>query len=100
MKKVLFIAVAALVLSVGGAFAEPPVTAVAGDYPGVDNPGLEQLTDADMVGVMGRGWRSGACSAVVLGAGAIIFRFGVIANHVPSIFVGLFSPALAADVCY
>ena len=100
MKKVLSIAVAALVLSVGGAFAEPPVTAVAGDYPGVDNPGLEQLTDADMVALVGRGWRSEACSAAVLGAGALIFRFGVVTNHVPSIFVGLFSPALAADVCY
>ncbi len=80
MKKVLTLAVAALVLSVGGAFAEPPVTAVAGDTSGADNPGLEQLTDADMVAVTGEGWRSGACTLAVKGLGYLLFVAATIAG--------------------
>ena len=94
MKKVLSIAAAALVLSVGGAFGEPPATAVAGDYPGVDNPGLEQLTDADMVAVTGAAWWSGACTGAIHVAGAIVWLGGyLIANQVQQ-GIGLFAQRL------
>ena len=99
MKKVLSIAVAALVLSVGGAFAEPPVTAVAGDYPGVDNPGLEQLTDADMVGVNGEGWRSGACTLVVKGGGYLLFAAATLAGDPIGQGIGLGLVGAAPAIC-
>ena len=76
MKKVLSIAVAALVLSVGGAFAEPPVTAVAGDTSGVDSRGLEQLSDTDMAAVTGAAWWSGACTGAIHGAGVFVWLMG------------------------
>ncbi len=94
MKKVLSIAVAALVLSVGGAFAEPPVTAEAGDTSGVDSRGLDQISDADMVAVTGGAWWSGACTGAIHVAGAIVWLGGyVIANQVQQ-GIGLFAQRL------
>ncbi len=99
MKKVLSIAVAAFVLSVGGAFAEPPVTAVAGDYPGVDNPGLEQLADAEMVGVMGAAWWSGACTAAFETTGEAFVFVGIYTGRGLMHAAGLAGPFLADAVC-
>ena len=99
MKKVLSIAVVAFVLSVGGAFAEPPVTAVAGDAQGVDNPGLEQLTDADMVGVMGEGWFSGICTAGLTVGGYVVAVVGIISQHPAGPGFGLALVAVAPAIC-
>ncbi len=99
MKKVLSIAVAALVLSVGGAFAEPPVTAVAGDTSGVDSWGLEQLPDADLVAVMGEGWRSGACTLVVKGGGYLLFGAATIAGDPIGQGIGLGLVSAAPAIC-
>ena len=99
MKKVLSIAVVAFVLSVGGAFAEPPVTAVAGDAQGVDNPGLEQLTDADMVGVMGEGWWSAVCTVGIMTGGYVVAAVGVISQHPAGSGFGLAIVGVAPAVC-
>ncbi|MDE2976177.1 MAG: hypothetical protein OXU63_01505 [Acidobacteriota bacterium] len=71
LKKVLPLAVAALALSAGGAFAEPPIAFTEANVPGVDDSRLEPLTDTEMVSVTGRG----ACSLAVKGVG--IFVWGV-----------------------
>ena len=76
MKKVLSIAVAALVLSVGGGFAEPPHPAVATDYPSADNRGLDQISDTDMAAVTGAAWWSGACTGAIHGAGVFVWLMG------------------------
>ena len=99
MKKVLSIAVATLVLSVGGAFAEPPVTAVAGDTSGVDGRGLDQLTDADMVAVMGEGWWSGVCTVGIMAGGYVVAVVGVIVQHPAGPGFGLAIVAVAPAVC-
>ena len=99
MKKVLPIALAALVLSVCTAFAEPPVTAVADYHSGDDNRGLEQLSDADIVGVMGGMSPSDVCTGAVEGVGAAAVTIGRLfalhAVHVSGAFVQIF----AAQVC-
>ncbi len=69
MKKVLPVAVAALVLSVGGAFAEAPNSDTPGDTSSVDYYRFQQLPDADMATVKGKGLRSGACTVAVKGVG-------------------------------
>ena len=91
MKKVVSIAVAALVLSVGGAFAEPPDTAAAGDYPSAGNRGLEQLSDAEMVAVTGAAWWSGACTGAIHTAGTITLLMGSLTANRLHQEVGLFA---------
>ena len=99
MKKVVSIAVAALVLSVGGAFAEPPDTAAAGDYPSAGNRGLEQLSDAEMVAVMGEGWWSGVCTVGIMTGGYVVAAVGVISQHPAGPAFGLAIVAVAPAVC-
>ena len=99
MKKVLSIAVAALVLSVGGAFAEPPVTAVAGDTSGVESRGLEELADADLVAVTGGAWWSGACTAAFETTGKAFVFVGIYTGRSVMHAAGLAGPFLAAAVC-
>ena len=100
MKKVLSLAVAVLVLSVGAAFAEPPVTAMAGNASGFDSRGLEQLSDADMVGVMGEAWWSGACTAGIRTGGAIVWFAGVLSGNQIQQVIGSFAPDVAAAACH
>ncbi len=99
MKKVLTLAVAALVLSVGGAFAEPPVTAVAGDTSGVDSRGLEQLTDADMVAVTGGAWWSGACTVGITVGGYLLFGAATMAGDPIGQGIGLGLVGAAGAIC-
>ncbi len=99
MKKVLSIAVAALLLSVGGAFAEPPVTAVAGDTSGVDSRGLDQLTDADLVALTGGAGWSGACTAAFETTGEAFVLVGIYTGRSLMHAVGLAGPFLADAVC-
>ena len=99
MKKVLSIAVAAFVLSVGGAFAEPPVTVVAGDTSGVDSRGLEQLSDGDMAAVTGAAWWSGACTVGTTVGGYLVAALGVISQHPAGPAPGLAIVAVAPAIC-
>ncbi len=99
MNKVLTLAVAVLVLSVGAAFAEPPVTTVAGDTSSVDSWGFEQLSDTDMAAVMGEGWRSGVCTVAVKAGGYLLFGINTItANPVGQAF-GLGLVIMAGAIC-
>lgn len=75
MRKVLPVAIAALVLSVGGAFAESPNSVIPSDQSGIGKHELGPLAETDMAAVQGKGLRSGACTLAVKGAG--IFVFGV-----------------------
>ncbi len=73
MTKILPLAVAALVLSAGGAFAEPPNSVVPNDHPGTGNHEPGQLADTDLAVFKGKGLRSAACTRVVQGAGLGLF---------------------------
>jgi len=71
MKKALPVAVAALVLNVGGVLAEPPMSVTEADRQGVNNDRPERLTDTELVAVTGRGCTEGVQAlgtfAVVVG---------------------------------
>lgn len=82
MEKVLPVAVAALVLSAGAAFAEPPNSATPGDMSGIDYYQLQRLPDADMVAVTGGAWWSGACTGAIRTAGVIVWLHGLAGNPV------------------
>ena len=99
MKKVLSIAVAVLVLSVGGAFAEPPETAEAGDTSGVDSRGLDRLSDADMAAVTGEGWWSGACTVGTKVGGYALAAMGTLLGDPIGQGIGLGIVAHAAVIC-
>ena len=91
MKKVLPVAVAALVLSVGGSFAEPPMSVTEGNILGVDNHRPEKLTDTDMVSVTGRG----ACTAL----GKFVVVVGLIGLSHQMVATGQAMIGLAPFVC-
>lgn len=73
--KVATVAIAALVLSVGGAFAESPNTVIPSDQSVIGKHELRPLAETDMAAVKGKGLRSGACNLAVKGTG--VFVFGV-----------------------
>ncbi|MXX75108.1 MAG: hypothetical protein F4210_09045 [Holophagales bacterium] len=75
IKRVLPAALAAIVLSAGGAFAEQPHSVSPNGPSGIGEHELGPLAEADMAAVKGKGLRSGACTLAVKGAG--IFVFGV-----------------------
>ena len=99
MNKLLTLGVAVLVLSVGAAFAEPPATTVAGDTSSVDSWGLEQLSDADIVAVMGEGWRSGACTLSVKAGGYLLFGAATLAGDPIGQGIGLGLVGAAGAIC-
>ncbi len=84
MKKILPVGVATLVLvlSAGGAFAEPPNPAASSDTSGIDYDQLQRLPDADMATVTGGAWWSGACTGAVRGLGVIVWLHGLAGNPV------------------
>lgn len=73
MRKVLPVAIAALALSVGGAFAESPNSVIPNNESGIGKHELGPLAEADMAAVHGKGLRSGACTLAVKGTGYIVF---------------------------
>ena len=97
MKKLLPVAVAALmlVLSAGGAFAEPPVPVTEGAVPGVGNHQPEQLTDADLLSVTGRG----ACTEDVQALGRFVVVIGLIGMSHLIVATGQATTGLGAFVC-
>ena len=81
MKKVLPVAVAALVLSATGAFAVPPNSTVVDDsYSAVDSKGSRQLSVTDMAAVAGGAWWSAACTGSIRTAGVILWLQGLAGN--------------------
>ena len=97
MKKLLPVAVAALmlVLSAGGAFAEPPVPVTEGAVPGVGNHQPEQLTDADLLSVTG----SGACTKGVQALGGLVVVIGLAGLSHLVVATGQATIGLAPLVC-
>ncbi|MCY3970091.1 MAG: hypothetical protein OXG74_09160 [Acidobacteria bacterium] len=92
MKRVLPVAIAALALSVGGAFAEPPNSAVV-DSSGIDGNESRQLSDTEMAAVAGGAWWSAACTGAVQTAGVIVWLHGLAGNPVQQ-GVGLYMQQL------
>ena len=84
MKKILPVAVAtlALVLSAGGAFAEPPKPADPRNTSDIDYDQFQRLQDTDMAAVTGGAWWSGGCTGVIRGAGFILWLHGLAGNPV------------------
>ncbi len=97
MKKILPVAVATLVLvlSAGGTFAEPPVPVMEGAVPGVGNHQPEQLTDADLLSVTGRG----ACNERVQAFGRFVVVVGLIALSHLLVATGQTTIGLGPLVC-
>lgn len=96
LKRICPVAVAALALSAGGAFAEPPIAFTEANAPGVDDSRLEPLTDTDMATVTGRGE---ACTEHVQALGRDIVVVGLVGlNHV-LIATGQVTIGLAPFVC-
>ncbi len=100
MNKVLTLAVAVLVLSVGPAFAEPPAAAVAGEAPGVDALGIEQLSDAETITVTGGMSPFDVCTAALDGLASSAVTIGRVlaihSLHVGGAFSRLFVPRICA----
>lgn len=94
MKKVLPVAVAALVLSVGGVLAERPMSVTEADLQGVNNVRPEQLTDTDMVSVTGRG-----CTEDVQTLGTIAVVVGLIGLSHLMVASGQATIGLAPFIC-
>ena len=96
MKKILPVAVAALtlVLSAGGAFAEPPKPAGPSNASGIDYDQLQRLPDADMATVTG-----GACTEDVQALGRVVVAFGLIGLSHLMVATGQATISLAAFVC-
>ncbi|MDE2691018.1 MAG: hypothetical protein OXI49_10935 [Acidobacteriota bacterium] len=95
LKKVLPLAVAALALSAGGAFAEPPMAFTEANVPGVDDSRLEPLTDTEMVSVTGRG----ACTQAVKGAGILVYRVATVLGDPFGQGIGLGLFGAAGAIC-
>ena len=76
MKKILPVAVATLVLSVTGAFAEPPKPTGPSHASGIDYDQFQRLPDAEMAAVTGGAWWSGGCTGVIRGAGVVLVATG------------------------
>ncbi len=81
-KKILPVAVAALVLvlSAGGAFAEPPNPFTEGAVSSIEDHQPGQLTDADLLSVTGRG----VCAGGVRVLGKLVVAFGLagLSHHI------------------
>ncbi len=99
MKKVLPVAVAALALSVGGAFAEAPNSDTPGDTSSVAHYRFQQLPDADMATVKGKGLRSEACTRVVRGFGYLAFVAATIRRDPAGQVSGAFIFGAAGAIC-
>ena len=91
MKKVLPVAVAALVLSVGGAFAEAPNSDTPGDTSSVDYDQLERVADSEMATLAGGAWWSGACTGAIHAAGVSLVVSGYLNRNTIMETVGLFT---------
>ncbi len=96
IKRVFPVAVVALALSAGGAFAEPPMAVTEANMPGVDDHRSEQLTETDMVSVTGRG---GACTETVQGIGILKVALGFVSRSHPLVILGQITIGLAPFVC-
>ena len=100
MKQTLSIAAAALVLSVGVAFAEPPAAAVASEAPGVDALGLEKLSDAETITVTGGMSPVDVCTAALDGLASSAVTIGRVlaihSLHVGGAFTRIFVPRICA----
>ncbi len=99
MNKVLTLAAAMLVLIVGTAFAETPATTVAEDTSSVDSWGLERLSDADMVAVMGEGWSWAACTLSYKANGYLLYGAATLAGNPIMQGIGLGLVAAAGAIC-
>ena len=95
MRKVAPVAIAALVLSVGGAFAESPNTVIPIDQSGIGKHDLGPLAEAEMAAVHGKGLRSGACTLAVKGTGYIVFGVATVMRDPfgQAIGIGIFGAA-------
>lgn len=91
MKKSLPIAVAALVLSAGGAFAEPPTSRAPSETSGVDGYQLERVADSELATVAGGVWWSGACTGAIHTAGLSLVVSGYLNRNTIMESVGLFA---------
>lgn len=98
-KRALLIAVAALVLSAAGAFAEPPTSDTPGDTSSVDYYRFQQLPDAHMAAVMGEGWLSGSCTLAVRTAAYVLFADATRAGDLNGRAIGLSIAGAAAAIC-
>ncbi len=96
MKRVLPVAVVALALSAGGAFAEPPMAVTEANVPGVDDSRPEPLTDTDMATVTGRG---GTCTEDVQTIGTVVAIVGFLGRNHILLATGQMAPRLAPFVC-
>lgn len=96
LKKVLPVAVVALALSAGGAFAEPPMAFAELNLPGVDDSRLEPLTDTDMVSMTGRG---ATCTEDVRTIGTVVAIFGFLGRNHILLATGQITIGLAPFVC-
>lgn len=99
MKKVLPVAVATLVLSVSGAFAEPPNSVIPNHRPDTGKRELGQVADADMAALKGKGLQSGACTLAVKSAGYVILGTATILRDPFGQGVGIGLVGAAGAIC-
>ncbi len=97
MKKILPVAVATLVLvlSAGGTLAEPPVPVKEGTVPSIGDHQPEQLTDADLLSVTGRG----ACTEDVQSLGRFVVVIGLLGMSHLIVATGQVTIGLGPFVC-
>lgn len=95
LKKVLPAALAALLLSAGAAFAEPPLAVTEANVSGVDDYRPVPLTDTDMVSLTGKG----ACTGTVEAIGVLKVVAGLVSLSHPMVILGQMTIGLAPSVC-
>lgn len=96
LKKVLPVAVAALLLSAGGAFAKRSHSATPSEIPGVGHHELEQITATEMVSMTGKG---ADCTDHVQQLGRDVIVVGLVGlNHI-LVITGQVTVGLAPFVC-
>lgn len=94
-KKILAVAIAALVLSAGVALAEPLMSVAEGAGPGMDDHRPGQLTDTDMASVTGRG----ACTEGIQALGkSAVFLGKITVNHW-LVFAGYVTTGIGPLIC-
>ncbi len=76
MRRVLPVAVVALVLSTGSGFTQPPHPVIPNEKPEV-----AQLADHRMATMTGGAWWSGACTAAIHTAGASLIIAGFVSRN-------------------
>ena len=99
LKKVLPVGMAALVLSLGGAFAEPPNSAIPNDDSGIGKHELGPLVEENMAAVKGKGLRSGACTLAVKGTGYLVLGVATMLSDPLGQGIGLGLVGAAGAIC-